>query len=142
MIILNRSICETPLLNDISLNLSRLCFNCLIEVALSWLLRCSSAASTYNHRIHQPDCIFIINHILMVSMTFENLILSSLNGCSCIHLHELLNWTDRLQKKADVFSVSMFFRLFYWSQEVMKGTQEENLDNERKIKRKQKECGI
>lgn len=79
---------------------------------------------------------------MMVSLTFEILILSSLNGCSCIHLHELLGWTDRLQKRADVFSVSVFCRLFCWSQEVMKESQEENLDNEQKIKRKQKECGI
>lgn len=78
----------------------------------------------------------------MVPLTFKLLILSSLNGCSRIHLHDLLNWAGRFQKMAHVFSISVFFRLFYWSQGVMKETQEDNLDNERKIKRKQKECGI
>lgn len=78
----------------------------------------------------------------MVSLTFKILILSSLNGCSCTHLHELLNGAERLQKMAHVFPISVFFRLFYWSQGVMKETQEDNLDNEQKIKRKQKECGI
>jgi len=78
----------------------------------------------------------------MVPLTFQILILSSSNGCSCIHLHELLRWSERLQIVAHVFSISVFFRLFYWSQGVMKETQEDNLDNERKIKRKQKECGI
>lgn len=43
---------------------------------------------------------------------------------------------------AHVFSISVFFRLFHWSQGVMKETQEDNLDHEWKIKRKQKECGI
>lgn len=78
----------------------------------------------------------------MVSLTFKILILSSLNGCSCIHLPELLSWAERLVQMAHVFSISVFFRLLYWSQGVMKETQEESLDNERKIKRKQKECGI
>lgn len=55
-----------------------------------------------------------------------------------IHLPELLKWAERLQKMAHVFSVSVFFRLFYWSQGIMKETQEDNLDNEWKIKRKQK----
>lgn len=51
-----------------------------------------------------------------------------------------LGW--KAWQMAHVFSMSVFFRLFYWSQGVMKETQEDNLDNERKIKRKQKECGI
>lgn len=78
----------------------------------------------------------------MAPLTFQIVILGSLNGCSCIHRHELRNWAERLQKMAHVFSISVFFRLFYWSQGVMKETQEDNLDNEWKIKRKQKECGI